>query len=145
MEAVLAEATLMAPLETGGMLLGYRAGGAVVVQAVTGPGPDAKHHRAHFESDADWQQRELELIYEASGRVTTYLGDWHTHPSAPPIPSRRDRRTAQKVARTKEARSPTPLTAILGDAMDSVACVRLYEYREHQFRELGLTVFRTSA
>lgn len=136
MESMLVEAERMAPLETGGMLLGYRVADEAVVQAVTGPGPAAKHDSLRLEPDADWQQLELERIYEDSGHVTTYLGDWHTHPSAAPVPSRRDRKTARTVARTQAARAPRPLTAILGGEMSSAASLRVYEYRGHEFSEL---------
>lgn len=138
---MLAEAARMAPLETGGMLLGYRVGDEVVVQAITGPGPDAKHHRARFEPDAAWQQQELERVYAESGRITTYLGDWHTHPAGVPVPSRRDRKTARKVAREKSARAPRPLTAILGGEMRSAAGLRLYEYRGRDFVEVSVEAF----
>jgi len=116
------EADARRPLETGGMLLGYIAPKegveTVVIEVVLGPGPEAVHSTHCFEPDDDWQQRELAEAYATSGRVTTYLGDWHTHPSGTTTPSRRDLRTARSIARTRGARAPRPLMMILAPGSD---------------------------
>lgn len=118
LEAMLTEADRYAPLETGGMLLGYCSPDTdpeqLMVEAILGPGPHAAHARELFEPDARWQQAQLTEAYRSSGRITTYLGDWHTHPGSSPAASRRDRRTASRVARTRSARMPSPLILILG-------------------------------
>jgi integrative and conjugative element protein (TIGR02256 family) len=106
--------------ETGGMLLGYWSGpGSVVITGTIGPGPEARRGRTWFLPDQRWQVAELADVYEASGRVTTYLGDWHTHPGGAPIPSRRDRRTLRAVRRSPAARAPQPLMLIIGPRADS--------------------------
>lgn len=111
------EAAARAPYETGGMLLGYispnTAPEDVVIEAVIGPGPDAAHYPTRFEPDSGWQQEELARAYADSRRITTYLGDWHTHPGGVALPSRRDRRTARAIARSKAARMPRPFMVIL--------------------------------
>lgn len=104
--------------ETGGLLLGYRTGtGTVIVDAV-GPGPAATRTPKFFHPDDPWQQEQLAEKYRASGRLHTYLGDWHTHPHGIARPSRTDRRTLTRIAHHRPARQPAPLTAIL--APDSV-------------------------
>jgi integrative and conjugative element protein (TIGR02256 family) len=117
LEGMLAEAESRSPLETGGMLLGYVSAAGdhdeMVVQEVLGPGPRSRHVKRRFEPDGDWQQHELARRYEDSGRITTYLGDWHTHPGGVPAPSRRDEKTARSIARTTSARMPRPLMLIL--------------------------------
>lgn len=102
-----------APLETGGMLLGYRspAGDEVITGVILG-GPHAKRTHDRFVGDGEWQQTRLEEIYLASNCVTTYLGEWHSHPSGLLAPSRLDRRTARRIARERTARSPRPLMVI---------------------------------
>jgi integrative and conjugative element protein (TIGR02256 family) len=116
------EADVSAPKETGGMLLGYvspnTAPEHVVIEAVIGPGPDAAHYPDRFEPDSGWQQEELARAYADSGRITTYLGDWHTHPGGVALPSRRDRRTARAIARSKAARMPHPFIVILASDED---------------------------
>lgn len=107
------------PDETGGMLLGYRTTAVdadeIVITGVIGPGPAARHAPQRFEPDGPWQQTQLEAAYARSGRVNTYLGDWHTHPAGRPAPSRHDSRCARRIARRAEARAPHPLILILGE------------------------------
>jgi integrative and conjugative element protein (TIGR02256 family) len=107
------EAAEHAPDETGGMLVGYwsESGGAVITETIDG-GPDAIRRPSRFEPNGAWQQQRLDEIYLQSGRLQTYLGDWHSHPHGAPRPSFRDRETAKKVATAKEARAPRPLTVI---------------------------------
>jgi integrative and conjugative element protein (TIGR02256 family) len=110
------EAREKAPRETGGMLLGYRAGRSdapeLVVETVIGPGPRARHGRTRFDPDGAWQRVELARAYR-SRAATTYLGDWHSHPGGTAAPSDLDRRTARAIARRRRARAPQPLMAIL--------------------------------
>lgn len=119
---MIVEADEKAPDETGGMLLGYISVESspedLVIEAIIGPGPDARHHRTRFTPDSSWQQDQLARVYADSGRVTTYLGDWHTHPGGVAVPSRIDRRTARRISRSGAARVAMPLTLILASNED---------------------------
>lgn len=86
---------------------------AVVITQVIGPGPASSRSTVSFEPDADYQQREIDRIYLDSGRVHSYLGDWHSHPQPSPRPSARDRRTLRAIANTREARAPNPIMGIV--------------------------------
>jgi integrative and conjugative element protein (TIGR02256 family) len=113
-EKMTTEAERTTPLETGGVLLGYLAsGGDIVAVAAIGPGPKATHRRRRFEPDSSWQREQIAREYEASGRVHTYLGDWHSHPGGGATPSRRDERTARHISRHRAARARQPLMVIL--------------------------------
>src|SRR5207248_1353647 len=70
--------------------------------------------RVSFEPDTAWQATELARIYAERDRRVSYLGDWHTHPTAQPIPSFRDLETLGVIAAYSPARCPEPLMAILG-------------------------------
>jgi integrative and conjugative element protein (TIGR02256 family) len=110
------EAECRFPLESGGILLGYRYPSRrepIRVTAQIGPGPKARHECHRFEPDGAWQDAELAHAYECSGQLLTYLGDWHSHPNGPGKPSKLDRRTARAIARCREARLPHPLFLIL--------------------------------
>jgi integrative and conjugative element protein (TIGR02256 family) len=100
------------------MLLGYQTIASdieeFVVVEVLGPGPGARHRRRRFEPDGPWQQERLEERYRSSGRVTTYLGDWHTHPRGRAAPSWRDVRCARRIARCRTSRARHPLMLIVG-------------------------------
>lgn len=69
------------PLETGGMLLGYKdIYNDIVITNLIEAGPNAIHKSSSFIPDGVYQQAELSNIYTKSDRMTTYLGDWHSHP-----------------------------------------------------------------
>lgn len=105
--------------ETGGMLLGYWSDDTVVVTACIESGPRAERGALWFEPDQEWQTARLAEVYQASGRTTTYLGDWHSHPGGAPYPSWRDRRTLRAVRRSPGARAPRPLMLIVGPHAES--------------------------
>jgi integrative and conjugative element protein (TIGR02256 family) len=114
-----AEADRQFPLETGGILLGWR-DVDVIVEDIIGPGPNAAHRRTAFEPDSRWQDEQLADRYEASGRTLEYLGDWHTHPVGVPEPSSRDRQTLSVIASFAPARCKQPIMTILGDGAAGV-------------------------
>jgi integrative and conjugative element protein (TIGR02256 family) len=107
------EARRLHPLETGGVLLGYRAEEDLVVSSALGPGSDAKHERYNFEPDHRWHAEEIAQRFRASEGRETYLGDWHTHPD---IQSGRlsgtDRIAIRRVINSDEAQTPRPISAI---------------------------------
>ena len=109
------EADRWAPLETGGVLMGYHAGdaGAVVVTHAVGPGPNAVHERARFVPDQDYHLREIARHYAASGRRLHYLGDWHCHPGGAAELSQADRSTLKCIAAEPAARASRPLMCVL--------------------------------
>lgn len=102
-----------APLETGGVLLGYRSGSSAVVTDLIHGGPKALRTRAEFRPDGEWQAQKIAERYAESGYVTTYLGDWHSHPVGRVGPSSRDLSTAEKISTTRDAGTVEPLMLIL--------------------------------
>lgn len=82
------------------------------IAAVVGPGPGATHEQHRFVPDHPWQTQRIEEIYIDSGRRTSYLGDWHTHPDGEPRPSIRDKATARLIAEHPPARAPKPILLI---------------------------------
>lgn len=110
------EAERHAPHETGGVLLGFADHVNprwVQITLQVGPGPHAVHENHHFEPDAMWQTQQVAAAYASSGRISAYLGDWHSHPHGTKRPSGLDRSTARRIALCKEARAPHPLILIL--------------------------------
>jgi integrative and conjugative element protein (TIGR02256 family) len=114
-ERMAREASAKAPLETGGILMGYRADGSnepVITDAI-GPGPRAIHERTAFLPDQDYHVRRIAELYCASEYRIFYLGDWHTHPGAKAYLSACDRATLMLIASSKNARAPQPVMLIL--------------------------------
>jgi len=119
--------------ETGGVLMGYSRPGMdgadnVVITHIIGSGPRAEHERTSFVPDYDWQNTEIAGIYEESGRRASYLGDWHTHPHAAPIPSKLDLLTLRRIALHKAARCTQPLMAIVGADDVGSPIIRVVRY-----------------
>lgn len=109
-----AEADRWLVRETGGALLGWRDEDEAVISRVLGPGPQAKHRFRSFEPDPAWHRTETQKTYRESERKVSYIGDWHTHPIAPPVPSRQDRAAASTIAQDPDFRARQPLSAIMG-------------------------------
>lgn len=109
--------------ETGGLLLGYVCGADVVIASIIGPGPSARRTKYTFLPDNEWQTDELAKAYGASGRIHTYLGDWHTHPSGGGELSWRDLRTLKRIAHTATARVLRPISLVLVPGPDEVIAV----------------------
>lgn len=111
-----AEGDAFAPTEAGGVLMGYWYDESeVVVTDFIDGGPDAEHLTSGFTPDATYQNRRIAEMYEESGRLHTYLGDWHTHPAGGASLSCIDRETARKIARSRDARCHRPLMMLLTD------------------------------
>jgi integrative and conjugative element protein (TIGR02256 family) len=112
---LLSEADRCFPNETGGVLLGHEAADTkdLVITHAVGPGPNAIHELTAFVPDSVWQQAQIDDYYHKVGRIETYLGDWHTHPSGGSSFSSKDRKTLKRIANTPEARMPSPIMAIL--------------------------------
>lgn len=131
------------PYETGGMLLGYVAKDSdVVVTAIIGPGPKAKHGRFRFLPDAEYQQIELEKHFYKTDARETYLGDWHTHPHGSCQLSMVDKRTLTRIARTTSSGIQHPVMAILcgGNADWEIGAVRFLGAKRRLFlKEYRLT------
>ncbi len=125
LDQAVAEADRTFPMETGGVLLGWRASTTeVIITDLVGPGPGAEHHRVWFRPDADWQQEQIDARYAHSGRTVTYLGDWHTHPNGSPVLSRKDLRTLRRISRHADARIPQPVMAVVAGGPEWRLAVR---------------------
>lgn len=76
--------------EAGGILLGLRRGDHVHVRGLTQPGPDDRRSRTSFHRARAFHQEQALQQWRASGGMTDYLGEWHTHPESAPTPSGTD-------------------------------------------------------
>jgi integrative and conjugative element protein (TIGR02256 family) len=139
LDAMVAEARRTEPLETGGVLLGWHGDDdeEIAVAKVLGPGSRAVHRRSRFSPDTGWQRREIARVYEQSGRTVSYLGDWHSHPGGGETPSRRDQRTARRIARARSARVMRPVMLILPGAGERWRAVP-YHYLDGRLERMQL-------
>lgn len=100
-------------LETGGTFADYWADeDEVVVTAHVRAGPSASRERHSYEPDFAWQQ--LDAVYETSGRLDAYIGDWHSHPGAETAHlSSKDIACLKTIISSSLARQPKPLMILM--------------------------------
>jgi integrative and conjugative element protein (TIGR02256 family) len=147
-ETIAAEAAQRLPVETGGILLGYReAANIVVTHALVVEGPGAS--RSRYVRDDVEANRILEefLKQRSSDDVIGYVGEWHSHP-APSGPSPTDHAAMREIAKRSSGpvglvvHIPTPASFVgriarrqlLGHIQITDAAVVLPPAR---FKELG--------
>jgi integrative and conjugative element protein (TIGR02256 family) len=131
------------PNETGGVVMGYWSTdySEVVITHAVDAGPLALHYPKSFIPDVNYQEIEIARIYEHSNRVSTYLGDWHTHPKGSSFLSYRDKRTLRRIANHRDARCPVPLMIVLGGGEDDWFMSVWKFRRENRVRQIfGLKV-----
>lgn len=73
--------------EAGGVLLGYRRGVHIHVSDATGPQKKDLRTRFSFNRKDPHHQWYADELWNKSGGVVGYLGEWHTHPEQLPKPS----------------------------------------------------------
>lgn len=74
-------------LEAGGQFFADLSGDSVLVKEATGPRPTDRRTRTSYGADRQAEQAE---ILDRHRRGLHFIGDWHTHPSPHPSPSRLD-------------------------------------------------------
>ena len=101
------------PLETGGILLGWRdADGSYVITGLIGGGPNAVHSTLAFTPDDDWQMQRLREAFDRTSGDLNYLGEWHSHPASQARMSGTDKRTLRKTSKAV----PEPVMIIFGQS-----------------------------
>lgn len=108
-----AESSLQA--ETGGILIGFtdREGHAHVLRA-TGPGPKAERSRTGFSRDVDYVQTQLDRAASELGASAAYLGEWHSHLDADPVPSPTDINSLLSICEAPHYLTRCPVMVIAG-------------------------------
>jgi integrative and conjugative element protein (TIGR02256 family) len=132
--------------ETGGALLGWRSGSDAVIKRVLGPGPNAKHGFTFFEPDGEWQVVQGRRVFKESKKTIRYIGEWHSHPLARPIPSEQDRKTARQIAEDPDFMAPQPLSAIIGTSWHrrlrgADLDLKVYVWVDEQLQEMEIIRF----
>lgn len=132
------------PNETGGVLLGYATTDTAVVQKIVGPGPHATHSPTAFSPDHAYHEHRIGEEYRKSNGVTTYLGDWHSHPAGSLRLSARDESTLKRIAHFEAARIPRPIMLIIAGPPWSMGAWRLSGTWMTSVRRLTVRLFNES-
>jgi integrative and conjugative element protein (TIGR02256 family) len=113
------ESSASKDIETGGMLLGYRAGdGKYMITKSTGPGPKAVRTAARFEKDTEYCQGEIEKTFIELGEKGLYLGEWHYHIIGGNSPSGIDIKSLTEIAEQENYRIDKPIMVIFSPALE---------------------------
>jgi len=131
-EAVLSSARAALPNETGGTLVGkYSDEGCTAT--ITHPYQARKGAHAGrnwFFRPSDDVDPTLRDLLNKKRDALHYLGEWHSHPGAKPLPSVRDIRTLQGLAHSPDVASDTPLLLILGGNLNRLPQVACFMFAE---------------
>ncbi len=119
LDVLLAAGEQALPVETGGVLLGFRAeGGVVITRSLVVPDPRSSRHSYLLHGRR--AQALMTAVRDDVPSVVGYVGEWHTHPADTP-PSRTDQRALGTAARLAAG-----LVAQLVPAFSQAGPVRLY-------------------
>lgn len=111
------------PDETGGTLVGvYEDGNRIArIERVIAANQSATRQRYKFVRPSDYEDRQLGKIYQQSKGRLLYLGEWHSHPGGPAMPSGTDIATMVSLARDTKVAANTPILIVLGGDLKTKA------------------------
>ena len=139
-DSLLHEAVAAGREETGGLLVGQRHKGTVVVSFAVPAGPRAVRTAVRFQPDTTWQQAVLDLLTHRFP-AARYVGEWHKHPVGYGIPSGRDLATAQVIVTSAQYASPHGVFPIVVVEQGRIVIRAFAIARQHRaFREVPIEV-----
>jgi integrative and conjugative element protein (TIGR02256 family) len=100
------------PNEFGGVFVGYKQDDLIVIDDVLIP-DDFENGKTIFIRRPGTLNDRLELIFNKTDGKITYIGEWHSHPDGPPIPSYTDLTAMKEIADTKKIRNSNPILMIV--------------------------------
>lgn len=114
--------------ETGGLLIGRYSDlrDRAIVSQVTGPARDSTSGRTWFHRGVAGLQ---DLLFRRWRQQEYYLGEWHSHPRADPIPSGTDGRQMSSIAQSPGYHCPEPILVIVGGDARSEWTLHVRVYR----------------
>lgn len=86
--------------ENGGILLGSLRGPHLECTGFTTAGHDDERSYGQFVRKDAIHQQAAERAWLMSSHTVTFIGEWHTHPEGPPIPSSIDKKSWCKLAQS---------------------------------------------
>ncbi|MBN8600333.1 MAG: ThiF family adenylyltransferase [Planctomycetes bacterium] len=110
---IFTEVALSPTAETGGILIGKIDGGTAIVIRATGPGPKAVRTATRFERDVEFAQQELDAESSKDASMV-YIGEWHSHLVANPVPSGMDVLSLTGIAQSSNYTTNCPIMLICG-------------------------------
>lgn len=120
------------PKEFGGVLVGYYSDDKRTVNIIDSILPiDFKSTKTTFERGVVGLKEALEEYYKQNPSLV-YIGEWHTHPNAAPVPSRTDDYAMREIVDASSVCIDNPVMTIIGLTENS-AKLAFYVYMENKF------------
>ncbi len=127
------------PTEFGGLLVGYYADDnkTVVISETVLP-TEFKSSRVSFERGSKGLKKVLERLYKQNPSLI-YVGEWHTHPDSPALPSGTDMYALREIVNHEGVFINNPILLIISITQDK--CVpgffvyannKVYKYEEEK-------------
>lgn len=101
------------PYEVGGWLLGYRSEDEASVFITHATPPASIGTPLGVRISGRGHRRRFDEAWDVSDGLVTYLGDWHTHPGCPPLPSKQDARALTQLGTKPNYGTSRPLMGIV--------------------------------
>ena len=103
-------------IETGGLLLGQvdHACRCIWIDDVSGPPPDSLLSEVHFDHGIEGVEDLVEYHRHRTGRLSTFVGIWHSHPSGEARPSLTDKTAMTALVMPVSGGPSRALVLILG-------------------------------
>ncbi|AKF10013.1 ThiF family adenylyltransferase [Sandaracinus amylolyticus] len=122
-------------IETGGILFGERndACRVIWVDEILGPPPDSRARADVFECGVEGVLAACAEKRARTRRSVEYIGMWHTHPDAKPIPSATDREGMARLTSLAGTRTQKALLVILGTSAGRPASHGAYLFSRADF------------
>lgn len=114
--------------ETGSILVGhYTADGrSATILDVSPIARDSVSSSCAYVRGTEGVRKYYRKLQRNSGGRFHFVGEWHTHPFASPVPSGCDRATLQQIAQEEAIGCASPLLLILGHGMNRPTDIELF-------------------
>jgi integrative and conjugative element protein (TIGR02256 family) len=103
------------PWEIGGWLLGYWSEDRMALVVTHATPPAARGTPFAVTISGKGHRQRFDQAWHATDGVVTFVGDWHTHPGGPAIPSSTDAKAARQLATDPDYGTQRPLLAIVAN------------------------------
>jgi len=100
------------PWEVGGWLLGYWTEDRAAIVVTHGTPPAVRGTAFGIMIRGKGHRRRFDEAWACSNGHVTFIGDWHTHPGGPTVPSQQDQRAMRQLAEDADYGTPIPVIAI---------------------------------
>ena len=98
--------------------------------------PDSKGSRTSFYRGIAGLRTFFTKLRETFNGKRHYVGEWHSHPDAPPLPSQRDNRQLLAIAKDTNTKCPECLLILIGHTLSNVDEIDVFVYSRKRGRIL---------